>query len=153
MQSVQRCCNPLFQCIHFLMFPLFQKYLNSQVRTSIVYHLCSSRLVSKIHPFIFHINSLGLYLSPEWLLNFLQLVYSTMYGKNFKFMVFTFLENALNLGILLTPSFPTQNSRQNFLKTCFPQQQNYFPQNYDLLYQNSFRKNEDGLEHGYLYFV
>ena len=73
MQSAQRCCNPLFQCIHFLMFSLFQKYFNSQVRTSIVYYPCSSRLVSKIHPFIFHINSLGLYLSPEWLLIFCSL--------------------------------------------------------------------------------
>ena len=153
MQSAQRCCNPLFQCIHFLMFPLFQKYLNSQVRTSIAYHPCSSRLVSKIHPFIFHINSLGLYLSPEWLLIFCSLYILPCIEKKFKFMVFTFLENAYDLGILLMSPFPTQSSRQNFLKTCFPQQQNYFPQNYDLLYQNSFRKNEAGLEHGYLYFV
>ena len=43
--------------------------------------------------------------------------------KIFKFMVFAFLENALNLWILLMPPFPTQNSRQKLLKICFPQQQ------------------------------
>ena len=34
--------------------------------------------------------------------------------------MFTFLENGLNL---LMPMFPTKNSKQNFLKTCFPEQQ------------------------------
>ena len=33
-QSVQRCLNPLFQRTLFLMFLLFQKYLNPQVRTN-----------------------------------------------------------------------------------------------------------------------
>ena len=52
-------------------------------------------------PDSFHISliSLELYFSPECLFNFVE------------FMVFTFLESALNL------------SRQNFLKICFPQQQ------------------------------
>ena len=39
-------------------------------------------------------------------------------------MVFTFLENALNLGIfLLMSSFPTQNSKQNLLKIYFLEQE------------------------------
>ena len=46
-----------------------------------------------------------------------------MCGRNFKFMEFTFLENALNLRIFTHAPFPTQNSRQNNLKIRFPQQQ------------------------------
>ena len=34
--------------------------------------------------------------------------------------MFTFLENGLNL---LMPMFPNKNSKQNFLKICFPEQQ------------------------------
>ena len=58
-QSVHKCINPLFQRTLFLIFPLFQKYLNPQVGTSkmvnsVVYHPCPSRLYSRIHPpFIF----------------------------------------------------------------------------------------------------
>ena len=43
-------------------------------------------------------------------------------GKTFKFIVFAFPENALNLDIFTHTPLPTQNSRQNFLKICFPQQ-------------------------------
>ena len=43
--------------------------------------------------------------------------------KSFSFMVFAFLENALDLGIFTHAHIPTQNSRQIFLKICFPQQQ------------------------------
>ena len=63
-----------------------------------------------------------------------------MCGKFFfKFMVFTFPENALNLSIFTHATFPTQNShpssyqilenkithspRQHFFKSMFPQQQ------------------------------
>ena len=44
-------------------------------------------------------------------------------GKILKFMVFTFVENALNLGIFSHAPFSSQNTGQNFLKTCFLQQQ------------------------------
>ena len=42
----------------FLMLPLFQKYLNPQVKTnklanSVVYQPCPSKLASRIHIFIF----------------------------------------------------------------------------------------------------
>ena len=57
-QSVQRSFNLLFQHIFVLMFPLFKKHLNTQVRTnkfvnSVVYHPYNWRLASGIHPFIF----------------------------------------------------------------------------------------------------
>ena len=57
-QSIQRSLNLLFQRTLFLMFPLFQKYLNPQFRTNklvntVVYHFCPSILASGIHPFTF----------------------------------------------------------------------------------------------------
>ena len=57
MQSVQRSLSLLFQLTFFLMFPLFRKYVNRQVRTnkmtnSVAYYPCPSRLASRIHPFI-----------------------------------------------------------------------------------------------------
>ena len=75
--SVLRCLNPLFEHTFFLLPPLFQGYLNPQVRiskmiNSVDYHPCSSRSAS------FHIslNFLGLSFSPECLL--------TMCGKDFQ---------------------------------------------------------------------
>ena len=46
---------------------------------------------------------------------------------------------------LLMPQFPTHNSRQNFLKICFPPTERG-EGNYDLVNQNSVRKYEDDLE-------
>ena len=40
----------------------------------------------------------------------------------------------------------TQNSGQNVLEICFPQDENGGG-NYDLLHQNSIRKHEDDLKH------
>ena len=44
------------------------------------------------------------------------------------------------------PQCPTQNSSQNFLEICFPQDERG-GENHDLLYQNLIRKYEDDLEH------
>ena len=49
-------------------------------------------------------------------------IFHYVWEKVFKFMVFTFSENALKLGIF-THFYPTQNFRENFLKICFSQQQ------------------------------
>ena len=49
-------------------------------------------------------------------------IFHYVWEKFFKFMVFTFSENALKLGIF-THFYPTQNFRANFLKICFSQQQ------------------------------
>ena len=88
--------------------------------------------VTFIHIYIY---LLGLYLSPECLLNFLSNL-----KIFFIFMVLTILENALNLGIFTHAPFPTQNSSPGsyrdtpgrrklliplgsiFSKICFPQQ-------------------------------
>ena len=114
--------NLLFQRTFFLIFPLFQKYLKPQVRTnkilsSFVYHPCPSRLASRIYPFKFLKTP---YLSPECLLNFLWLAYSTMRGKNLKFMVFTFLENALNLYIFPHGPVPHSKIQAEFFENLFP---------------------------------
>ena len=53
---------------------------------------------------------------------------------------------------LLMPQFPTQTSRQNFWKICFPQDERV-GENYDLLYQNSVRKYEGDLEHWAIYIL
>ena len=68
----------------------------------------SFKISLKDASFHISINSLGLYLSPECFLNFLSNLYIPPWlEKNFKFMVFSFLENVLNLGIfnhaLLSP--------------------------------------------------
>ena len=80
-------------------------------------------------------------------------------GKIFKFMEFTFLENALIWRIFthappqskLSPKLLSSRPRQKEITHSF---ENLFPPtaemgggNYDLLYQNSVRKYEDNLEH------
>ena len=95
---------------------------------------------------------------------FLKLVYiPPRVGKIFKFMAFTFIENALNLGIFIHVP-PHSKLAPNFLSSSHPRQkeithfprrhffENLFPRtaerdggNYDLLYQNSIRKYEDDL--------
>ena len=88
----------------------------------------------------FHIsiNFSGLYLSLQCLLNFLSNSnIPSRVEKIFKYMVFKFLESALNLDLFYTP-LPSQISfkflslrrailliplRSHFLKICFPQQE------------------------------
>ena len=88
--------------------------------------------------FHFSRNSIGLYLSPECLLNFLSNFYiPPCVGKIFKFMEFTFLENGLIRGIFthappqskLAPKFLSSHPRQkeithsprlHFFENLFP---------------------------------
>ena len=79
--------------------------------TTLVLHKISLKDTS----FPISLNFLGHYLSPEYLLNFLWLVYFTMCGKKIKFMVFTFWKNAL-----IPHSKP---QAENVLKIFFLQQQ------------------------------
>ena len=160
--SAQKCLDLLFQRILFLflLIPVFWGYLNPQVRTNNVVNSVlrlaswlSFKISLKDTSFDISKNSFGLYLSTECLLNFLSNLYIySMYvyiyiyifhhvwEKSFKFIVFTFLENALSLGIFtyvppyskLVPkfssSYPRQKEithppRQHFFKNLFPQQQ------------------------------
>ena len=63
-------------------------------------------------------------------------------------MVFTFLENALNLDIFTHAPVPHSKLQAEFSPITKRGKGNYH-----LLYQNSIRKYEDDLEHDYLYFV
>ena len=68
-------------------------------------------------------------------------------GKIFKIIVFTFQESGLNLGIFTHASVPHSKLQAEFFENLFPQTAERCGENYDLLYQNSVRKNEDDLEH------
>ena len=121
------------------MFPLFQKYLNTQVRTnklvnSVVYHLCPSILASGIHPYFFKL------LRVLFLLNacsiFFDLYIHPCVGKNFQFMVFT-LENESNLCIFTHGTIPHSKLQVQFFENLFPPskgQEQRGGGNYDLLY-------------------
>ena len=93
-----------------------------------------------------------------------------MRGESFKFMEFTFLENALNRGIFahallhskltsnLLSSRPRQNNithspRQYSFENRFSSKAERGEGNYDLPYQNSIRKYEDDLEHKVFYIL
>ena len=109
----------------FLLFPLFQKYLNPQVRTSklvnsVVYHPCPSRLASGIHPFIFIWRPYGFtsFQNACWI--FSDLYIPPCLGKSFQFMVFTFPENALNLCIFTHAPVPHSKLQVEFFKNLFP---------------------------------
>ena len=69
------------------------------------------------------INSLGLYLCPECLLNFFSNFYIPPYvGKIFKFMEHTFLENAMIRGIFAhAPPSPLQTCFQVLIITPYRQ--------------------------------
>ena len=101
----------------------------------------SFKISLKDTSFHISINSLGLYLSPECFLNFLSNFYIPLcVGRIFKFMEFTFLENALIQGSFTHASPHSELyprcchhalGRRKLLipldiilsKICFPQQQ------------------------------
>ena len=55
-------------------------------------------------------------------------------------MVFTFLENALNLDIFTHEPVPHSKLLAEFFENLFPPTAERGGENYDLLYQNSIRK-------------
>ena len=63
-----------------------------------------------------------------------------MYGKNFKFMVFRFLENALDICIF-THASSSLKLQAGFLENLFHQDER--SENHDLLYENLIKKYED----------
>ena len=66
--------------------------------------------------------------------------------ENVLIVVFTFLENALNLCIFIIPSSPLKTQGRNVLKIPFPIDKRGV-KTCDLFYQNSIKKYEDDLEH------
>ena len=61
-------------------------------------------------------------------------------------MVFTFLENALNLGIFTHAAVPHSNIHAECSETLFSPTAERGGENYHLLYQNSIRNYENDLE-------
>ena len=70
----------------------------------------------------FHIslNSLGFYFSPECLLNIFYLYIPQFVGIIFQFMMFTFLENALNLLLFTHAPVPHSKLQAEFFENLFP---------------------------------
>ena len=56
-------------------------------------------------------------------------------GKTFKFIVFTFLENALNLGIFTHATIPHLKLQPELFENLFPPTAESGGENYDLLYR------------------
>ena len=111
MQSVKRSLNLLFQHTLFLMFSLFQKYFNPQVRTnklvnSVVYHLCLSILASGIHPYFFKLLRV-LSLSRMPVQFSLTCIFHHVWEKIFNLWYWM---NRIYAFLLMT-QFSTQNSR------------------------------------------
>ena len=68
-------------------------------------------------------------------------------------MVFTFLENALNLGIFTHAPVPHSKLQPEFFENLFPPTAERGGEKYDLLYQNSIGKYEDDLEHQVIHIL
>ena len=62
-------------------------------------------------------------------------------------MVFTFLENAFNLGVFTHAPIRHSKLKRKLFENLFPPTDETCRENYDLLYQNLIRKHEDDLEH------
>ena len=125
---------------------------------SVDYHPSPSRLASRLHSFIFWSLS-------RMLVEFsLKLSYSTICEKNFEFLEFTFLENALiqsifthapphsKLALKFMSSRPTQKKityypRRHSFENLFRPTAESRGGNYDLFYQNSVKRYKDYLEH------
>ena len=104
------------------MFPLFQKYLNPQVRTSklvnnVVYHPCPSRLASGIHHYFFKLHRI--FSLSRMLVEFPDLYIPPCVGKFFQFIVFI-SENALNLCIFTHCQVPQSKRQVQFFENLFP---------------------------------
>ena len=68
----------------------------------------------------------------------LSCIFHHVWEECFQFMVFTFLENAMNLCSFTHAPVPQSKIQAGFLKLCFSQD-NRDGENYDLLYRNSIK--------------
>ena len=133
----------------------FSKISKPQIRTnklvnSVFYHPCPSRLASGMHPFHISLNTSGFYLSRMLAEFSLTCIFQHVQETFFNLWCLHSQKMHLIYVLLLMPQSPTQNSRQNLLKICFPQD-GKGEGNYDLLYLNSIRKYRDDLEHQFIY--
>ena len=104
------------------MFPLFQKYLNPQVRTnklanSVACHFCPSVTPSGILPYFFKL--LRVLSRSRMLVKFSLTCIFHHVWKKIQFMVFI-LENELNLFIFTHVPVPHSKLQVQFLENLFP---------------------------------
>ena len=102
--SVPRCLNPLFQRSLFRC-PSLSRISQPQIRinkivNSVDYHPSPSRLVSRTYSFIFWYTHYGFIPLHDTCWIFFQTCIFHHVGKILEFLVLTFLENTLNLGLL-----------------------------------------------------
>ena len=139
--SVQRSLNLLFQHTLFLMFHHFQKYLNLQCFLTPLSFKINLRDAS------FHIslNFLGFYLSRMFA-EFSDLYIPTCAGKIFSNL---WCSHSYKMhwiyAFLLIPQSTLKTPSRIFWKSVSPNGK--CGGSYDLLDQNSVRKNEDDLKH------
>ena len=151
-KTVQRSLNLLFQGILFWCYLFFKNVSTARLEPTKwqtgLFIILVFQNQHQGYILSYFINLLRVLSPSRDLAEFcLTCIIHDIWGKMLQFMVFTFLENALNLCIFTHTLVPhAQNARQDFLKACFPQD-NRGRENYDLLYQNSIMKYEDNLEH------
>ena len=68
-------------------------------------------------------------------------------------MMFTFLENALNVGIFTHAPVPNSKFQADFSENLFCPTAKRSGENYDFLYQNLIRRHEDDLKHYVIYIL
>ena len=109
--SVRRSLSPLFQQTLFLLPLLFRRYLSPKVsRSTVLITTLVPKISLKDKSLHISINSWGIYLYLQNACCFLSNVYFLpCVGNIFKFITFTFLENALYQGIFIHAPLPTQN--------------------------------------------
>ena len=131
--------------------PFFQKYLKPQLKTkklvnSVVYHPCLSRLAWGIYPFIFFKLLRVLSLSKILVEFSLTCTFHHVWENFFSLWCWKCIET---LHFYSCTSHPLKTPDRIFWKCVSPKTKGVDGGNYDLLYQNSIRKNEDD----FLYFV
>ena len=84
------------------------------------YHPCPSRLASGMHPFIFLHKRLRVLSLQNACWIFSDLYTPVWVGKNFEFMVFIFLENALDLCIFTHAPVHHSKLQVQFLENLLP---------------------------------
>ena len=155
----------------FLLFPLFQIISelpgeNQQNDKQCCLWPLSFKISISDTSFHISLKSLGLYLSPEWML-ISNLYIPSCERKIFKFMVFAFPENALNLGIITNAPVPHSTLQTKLFENLFSQQQRGLcktmkkvGKNYDIrgLGKTALSKSNQKIKRwlgtlGYLYFA
>ena len=104
-------CSLIFKNIST---PRTKKFVNT-----VVYHLCPSRLTSRVHPsYFFNLVRVVSLSRICWI--FSDLYIPPCVGKIFQFTVFIFLENALNLCIFTHAPVSHSKLQVEFFENLFP---------------------------------